>query len=106
MAEKRYIDASMLSELAEMEYIYFASPAAVPFYEADKVWEILENAPAADVAEVKHGAWIVTRYHLYLNVYEEFLCCSVCGYEHQHDERFEYCPNCGAKMDGKGGGNE
>lgn len=64
---------------------------------------IVSTIPTADVAEVKHGAWVVTRYHLYLNVYEEFLCCSVCGYEHQHDEWFEYCPNCGAKMDGKGG---
>lgn len=71
-----------------------------------KDWYDVQLIPIADVAEVKHGAWVVTRYHLYLNVYEEFLCCSVCGYEHQHDEWFEYCPNCGAKMDGKGADNE
>lgn len=59
------------------------------------------RAPAADVAEVVHGRW--------LDGAEDFTCgqhnaeCSIC---HCYiswsgcDEDFNYCPNCGAKMDG------
>lgn len=55
MMAKEYIERDALKPLEEMEYTYFMSPAAVPYYEADKVWEILDNIPAADVVEVK---WI------------------------------------------------
>ena len=44
----RLIDADNLKDLEEMEYIYFKSPAAVPFYEAHKVWETIDNAPTID----------------------------------------------------------
>ena len=48
----RLIDADALKELEELDYTYFRSPAAVPFYEAHKVWEILENAPTIDAVPV------------------------------------------------------
>lgn len=50
----------------------------------------------ADVVEVKHGEWLngVTGY-----------TCSVCD-KQEPTKRFLYCPNCGAKMDGKGGCDE
>ena len=62
--------------------------------------------PAADVAPVRHGRWVDNH-------------CTACGMMPMGDEmwklcdfeppRFEkfmdYCPNCGAKMDG-GAGNE
>lgn len=44
----RLIDADALKDLEEMEYTYFKSPAAVTFYEADKVWEAIENAPTIE----------------------------------------------------------
>lgn len=50
----RLIDADALKDLEEMEYTYFMSPAAVPFYEADKVWEVIDYAPTIE-AEPK---WI------------------------------------------------
>lgn len=67
-----------------------------------------KGLPAADVQEVKHGHWIAEMRGLYhginllddkqfkgLNMYS----CSEC------DEKVifkgNYCPNCGAKMDGK-----
>ena len=59
------------------------------------------NAPTADVVEVRHGRWIPT-YHTYYNrdgacqIADEFHC-SECGI-YSRDE-FNYCPNCGAKMD-------
>ena len=54
---------------------------------------ILREAPTIDVAPVKHGRWIMHD--------DEFglTCeCSVCHIETMGDGN--YCPNCGAKMDG------
>ena len=60
---------------------------------------VLEDTPTADVVEVKHGKWDINRN------------CSVCGvYKFEGldadvwaDWDIDYCPNCGAKMDGKDG---
>lgn len=56
--------------------------------------------PSADVVEVKHGKWTIrsTSYRDKLN-FE----CSVCHnrYLRGTGENMNYCPNCGAKMDGK-----
>lgn len=55
-----------------------------------------ENLPAADVAEVRHGRWIENTF------------CSCCGGFDEDDKGniiqsfYNYCPNCGARMD-KGG---
>ena len=54
---------------------------------------ILREAPTIDVAPVVHGRWIMHD--------DEFglTCeCSVCHIETMGDGN--YCPNCGAKMDG------
>ena len=66
------------------------------------VLKILEKEPTADVAEVKHGKW-QTEYD------DEFgwnkHTCTNCGYVKRTDIHislgWHYCPNCGAKMDGK-----
>ena len=66
--------------------------------------------PAADVVEVRHGYWFITEY--------EYFSCSECGNSYYNgcestaeaksrlkDGLYDnYCPNCGAKMDGKGEG--
>ena len=79
-------------------------------YDADAITmsgvKILNQFPGADVAPVRHGRWVDNH-------------CTACGMMPMGDEmwklcdfeppRFEkfmdYCPNCGAKMDG-GAGNE
>lgn len=49
-----------------------------------------------DVEEVKHGEWVKEGCGL--------LVCNKCKFEYAHagmpDEGLNYCPNCGAKMDG------
>ena len=50
----------------------------------------ISNLPAADVAPVRHGRW--KRYGKNLGE------CSECG--EIVSVRSNYCPNCGAKMDG------
>ena len=63
---------------------------------------VAENAPTVDAVEVVHGRWIPT-YHTYYNrdgacqIADEFHC-SVC--EIYSRDKWNYCPNCGAKMDG------
>lgn len=56
--------------------------------------DVIMNLPAADVVEVVHGKWDdsldgITPY------------CSICGHSHKLMVRTpNYCPWCGAKMDG------
>lgn len=54
----------------------------------------INDIPAVDAVEVRHGEWKPTaRYSL------GFSECSVCGYETLI--KSNYCPNCGARMDGR-----
>lgn len=51
-------------------------------------------------AEVVHGRWV----NPYMNRYgHPCHCCSVCGFKASYQDK-NYCPNCGAKMDGDGNG--
>lgn len=60
--------------------------------------EIAEQ-PAADVAPVRRGEWASE---------ETAVTCTACGRSYDTDfeikrnviSNFDYCPNCGAKMDG------
>ena len=60
----------------------------------------IEEVPAADVVEVRHGWWIAKNADGSWRVDT----CSVCNKD-THYVRFapeyDFCPNCGAKMDGK-----
>lgn len=64
---------------------------------------IVDKMPAAE--ERKHGHWIETKEHFngaYGNL--DFYKCSVCGehiLENSQNGAGNYCPNCGAKMDGE-----
>ena len=78
-----------------------ACNAENPRWTPQRVKTLLLRQPAADVAEVVHGRWI--------DGAEDFTCgnhnaeCSICRcYVSWNgcDEDFNYCPNCGARMDG------
>ena len=58
--------------------------------------DIIDDFPAADVDHVRHGRWLHRK--------NGIAYCSECEIEAVEDGT-EYCPNCGAKMDG-GDGNE
>lgn len=93
----RYIDAeNLIDEL---------SAACMPIYEKDitgilgdnsSIADIINEQPAAaDVQEIKHGEW---REH------NKIYICSQCGYSFEHEGYlafFNYCPCCGARMDGE-----
>ena len=91
----RYIDAEEFLDL-----FYVAA------FKQDKLFVktvemVVDDTPTADVVEVKHGFNTGNA-----NIFE----CSVCGYGvddiYEADEKnypvweFNFCPHCGAKMDG------
>ena len=63
-----------------------------------KLEAALRSVPAADVVPVTHGQCIDNG----ANGYKWAFVCSLCGYVdgHPFDNRHNFCPNCGAKMDG------
>ena len=99
MAE--YIEREDLLELYRMDDPVLNKNGHVPL---PVIRQNIMDIPAADVAPVRHGRWVQVICH------EEFEdgfvdrvkeCCSVC---HAPNWRrtTNYCPNCGAKMDGGG----
>lgn len=81
------------------------------------VVEALEGVQAADVAKVRHGEWVITKkilhsdnpyldddYYLRVECSECGLCVQETrgGYGYPTPITTSYCPDCGAKMDGKG----
>ena len=55
--------------------------------------------PTADVVEVRHGRWIHTGYAMHWHGKDE---CSECTYHtfgRDDLSHFNFCPQCGAKMD-------
>lgn len=61
--------------------------------------QIINEAPAADVAPVVHGRWIRFKEHDSCYVHMRCSECSAYWSDPSHADSFRYCPNCGAKMD-------
>ena len=61
-----------------------------------------KEIPAADVAPVVHAEWVVSRTDRGWNCaeYPTHCKCTHCGRELPYLDRDNYCPRCGAKMDG------
>lgn len=55
--------------------------------------DILERTPTVDAVPVRHGHWVGIDDEPY-EVWE----CDRCGYTYESEHRYNYCPNCGAKM--------
>ena len=60
-------------------------------YDVQQVLGDIEDFTTADVEEVKHGEWVQD--------FDEDYYCSRCG-RYPKKDVCDYCPNCGAKMDG------
>jgi hypothetical protein len=98
----RYIDADEL--LGNLKRQYGEELGWQGTTNMSDVGMMIEDAPIADVAEVKHGEWRE------VNESENVWMCTGadgCGNEvlflegTPHDYEWNYCPNCGAKMDGE-----
>ncbi len=80
---KKYIDAEEFKD----SFIYQAD-SAYSLWTLTGIVNDIDNMPAADVAEVRHGRWSD-------NIW--VWTCSECGNDASTD--WDYCPHCGAKMD-------
>lgn len=58
------------------------------------VTDLRDSVPAADVAQVAHGKWVELEPQIAL------YACSCCNHNFLLRMNSNYCPNCGAKMDG------
>ena len=88
-------------KIVDKEQIYTNGTALIPIFRV-KQW--LDHLPTADVAEVKHGKWIMTVYTTVSPrgryITNKKFSCSECKRDNGR-YTMPYCPNCGAKMDGK-----
>ena len=88
----RYIDADLI--LPEMESKLDMQELYLPAHFQEF---IVDEIPTADIAPVRHGYWVKEKRDVLLHWH-----CSVCKECYFLEEpNAEYCPHCGAKMDGK-----
>ena len=90
MAE--YIKREDLLELYRMDDPVLNENGHVPL---SVIRQNIMDIPAADVAPVRHGRWVNTHSD------SEFVQCCLCKYPvYAAWNVTNYCPNCGAIMDG------
>lgn len=96
----RLIDADKLHFSPRFAWTTPDREEMVPVLAVDKKW--VDKAPTVDAVEVVHGRW---EEHLEFDF--EGRCngsissCTACGelFSYIDTEDYNYCPNCGAKMD-------
>jgi hypothetical protein len=98
MGRKRLIDPT--------EYKLFLERYIKDLYEIDapmiagaveRCLQKLECQSTIDAVEVVHGRWRAETEEEQPNIVLRQVVCSVCG--GKTNGRYNYCPNCGAKMD-------
>ena len=85
--KKQFSPMQMLNVIAERQH---------------EIIDLLETVKTVDAVEVVHGRWEKAEYN-------GFARCDQCkdvyiNEEWLEDGKWNYCPNCGAKMDGDGNG--
>lgn len=103
---KEYLERSTaINRLQEIANDYEYGGDMDAFYVADYcLHHMIELKPAADVVEVRHGRWIRTD-GIAHGIVSRVCSCSLCKRNAGVSENgfwylSDYCPNCGAKMDG------
>lgn len=111
--EKRLIsvDAHKLEELLRECFgvIKSIKPTELSLMGALLVWIGCCKKPTVDAVEVAHGRWFPVKYNEYSFGGQHrtvwHLKCSSCNHiAYKQPYGLNYCPNCGAKMDGDGNG--
>ena len=106
--EKRLIDANKFKRKMKLEFLDRRNK----FISMNDLFECIGDMPTVDAVEVVHGRWDKYTDHVF-NGYDaegriryrkvRTCYCNQCG--HGSAVASNYCPNCGAKMDGDGNGN-
>lgn len=101
----RYIDAEKLKDFidSQTDSIFNWDKTTEELYH--DLCELVDDEPTADVQEVKHGKWVLTQEEHICGDFIPTLQCSECGnyefYGKAIGTKFNYCPNCGARMEDK-----
>lgn len=93
--EKYYIDRAPIMQFI-VDRLNERDPMKNLGYDGIRILTELEFAPKADVVEVVHAKW-----EYWISAYSAF--CTNCRYKRDLTGDvgvFNYCPNCGAKMEG------
>lgn len=75
-------------------------------YGVSQIKAMIDVRPTIEAEPVRHGRWVL---ECDPNGNPYCFHCSVCDSDSHHigvTIASDYCPNCGARMDGKGGENE
>ena len=105
--EKRLVDAEAIAR--KLKNAHCAECNVVRKVQCSACWvdDVLEllDGDTVDAVGVVHGRWIDRTKNI-RGYYDYRYDCSVCEHIFWHGgiEVFNYCPNCGAKMDGDGNG--
>lgn len=110
MADEYIKRESMHKSLDDLSSEHLIGNDDDTFISLAKAHDRIEELPVADVVEVVHGEWVENiTYHNANSLFREYgfdvaetllyhtcSCCNALG-----SNSFNYCPNCGAKMDGE-----
>ena len=104
MAVKEYIERGKINDYISKLREYVSASVGLSQAEYSFISDILtafENFPAADVAPVKHGHWIEIDHSENFGDYH-FVCseCKCNTPDRAYVVAPDFCPNCGARMDG------
>ena len=80
-----------LIDKEELIFEYYRNPTYA------NLCKVINDAPIIDAEPVRHGHWIDTTDEPYGEAFRPFIC-SCC--RNSACEDTDFCPNCGAKMDG------
>ena len=102
----RLNDADVLKDVLFQRHVHDDEYSEPILYYVDAI-ESIDDAPAVDAAPVVHGRWKADKDYFG----DVYYICSNCGCNWwledgtPEDNTMNYCPECGAKMDG-GDGDE
>jgi rubrerythrin len=96
MAMTRLIDADAIDAIraSASKYTGFME---MEMYTDDDAVEAINGVPSAE--PVRHGKWIKADSQQYFRKHYPCFTCSECGYRKDSQKKWDYCPNCGARMD-------
>ena len=93
----RYIDADALTDDILKSAVMIDDTGIQTGYEI--AIELIKRQPTIDAEPVRHGKWIKADSQQYFRKHYPCFTCSECGYRKDSQKKWNYCPNCGARMD-------
>ena len=61
--------------------------------------QVIAHQPTIDAEPVRHGKWIKADSQQYFRKHYPAFTCSECGQRKDSQKTWNYCPECGARMD-------